>query len=408
MIVHLFNSSVVSGPETLVLPALAHSGWPVEIWFLRESRLALTTERDPLAYAAKLGLKTREIIIHSRFDWAGINSLAKLLFVEKPQLVHAHDVKASVYLGLANLKNKFFNPLVGPDTRGLPPILVTTHHGVRARFTAKLRLYERFYVLLSRVLFDRILAVSSEDVRLLEHDGLFNTKVRLHLNGVRRHLISTHQKRELRSRYRNEWSQLLGKELASEDLLFGIVGRLSFEKNHLFIFEMFRQLQERWLNLPKTLAYSQSKLRLLVFGSGPLELELKAAVARAAMAESILFLGYQQEMSEKMAALDFVVSFSTAEGLPINLLEAGWAATPVIANAIDGNRDLFVSDELGVSLAPELSPAEIVEKILPFLQNPDAVVKMGQAFQKRVEQNFSEKVWLKNLCAIYSELGLDT
>ena len=39
-ILHVFNSSLISGPETLVMPALARSGWPVHILLLRESRVS--------------------------------------------------------------------------------------------------------------------------------------------------------------------------------------------------------------------------------------------------------------------------------------------------------------------------------------------------------------------------------
>ena len=40
MIFHIFNSSLISGPETLVLPALVKFPQPVQILLLREKRIA--------------------------------------------------------------------------------------------------------------------------------------------------------------------------------------------------------------------------------------------------------------------------------------------------------------------------------------------------------------------------------
>jgi hypothetical protein len=108
MIVHLFNSSIVSGPERLVLPALTKFTGGVEIWFLIESRIVLDSNKNPVLYAKKLGFKVRTIEVESRLDSHCIKTLGEFLYEFRPRLVHAHDVKASVYLGLAHFYLRFF------------------------------------------------------------------------------------------------------------------------------------------------------------------------------------------------------------------------------------------------------------------------------------------------------------
>jgi hypothetical protein len=64
MIVHVFNSSVVSGPETLVIPALPKLGEPVAVIFLAETRCGDKSSGPP-AYTRGFGLEAIEIVVRS-------------------------------------------------------------------------------------------------------------------------------------------------------------------------------------------------------------------------------------------------------------------------------------------------------------------------------------------------------
>src|SRR5437867_2731087 len=99
MIVHLFNSSSVSGPERLVVPALARFREQFMIVNLREERIELLRASDPLEeYAKSFKLTYRAVPVHRRWDPAAIRELKQLLQNIRPDLVHAHAMKASVYL----------------------------------------------------------------------------------------------------------------------------------------------------------------------------------------------------------------------------------------------------------------------------------------------------------------------
>src|SRR5882757_5027664 len=99
MIVHLFNSSSVSGPERLVLPALASAREQFVVVNLREERIQRLRETDPLEdYARSLGLEYHDIRVCRHWDTVAVRDLSALLERLDPDLVHAHDVKASAYL----------------------------------------------------------------------------------------------------------------------------------------------------------------------------------------------------------------------------------------------------------------------------------------------------------------------
>src|SRR5690349_17068031 len=171
MIVHVFNSSKVGGPESLVLPALRHLGMPAAAVFLLESRCGERGRRG-FEYSRSLGIDTVEVEVRSRLDLNAIQDLATVLRRLGAQVIHAHDVKASVYSYLAK------------RTGGLRGALVSTHHGVHGRPDVKTKVYERLYSYLVLRAFDRVLAVSSSDCETLVKRGLGAERVKLHLNGL--------------------------------------------------------------------------------------------------------------------------------------------------------------------------------------------------------------------------------
>ncbi|NUO84186.1 glycosyltransferase [candidate division KSB1 bacterium] len=179
MIIHLFNATIVSGPETLVIPALqslsARMETSVEVWFLHETRRAAESNRI-IEYAKGFGLQTRSFDVHSRWDPATIRALGDALL--DGMILHAHDVKASAYARAAVLRQRRKNDF--------KVHLVSTHHGVRGRSGWKPRFYEWFYVRWVLRDFDRVLAVCSSDRALLIRRGLDAGRVVIHLNGVDR------------------------------------------------------------------------------------------------------------------------------------------------------------------------------------------------------------------------------
>jgi hypothetical protein len=98
-VLHVFNSTIVSGPETLVMPellALKDQGIDAEVVILTESRRARESQ-NVVDYARGLGIKTHAVAVHSRVDRSAILELAATFDRLRPEIVHSHDVKASTY-----------------------------------------------------------------------------------------------------------------------------------------------------------------------------------------------------------------------------------------------------------------------------------------------------------------------
>ncbi|MFI5362175.1 MAG: glycosyltransferase [Elusimicrobiota bacterium] len=385
MIVHLFNSSVVSGPERLVLPALADEPGRYMIVNLLETRLERLREADPLAELSRsLGLRYAAVPVNGRWDGGAIRRLRALLETERPELVHAHVGKASIYLARS--------------VRGLRPAppIVTTHHGVRGLPDLKTRLYELLYRRVFLRAFDRVLCVSTEDYETVRRSGIGAGKLRIHFNGVDGIRVAPERRAAESARIRADW---LPREMSRDDLfLFGVVGRLSAEKDHDRLLRVLARVE--------TLSIARD-WRCLVFGLGELEQSLKESARRLGLDGRIVWMGYRDDVGRELAGLDLLLSFSKAEGLPINLIEAGWAGTPVLCTLVGGVKDLIPDGSYGIGVPPG-EPVEETARRMAELMSPagrTALDALGRRLQERAAAEFSRARWTARLREIYAELG---
>jgi len=384
MIVHLFNSSSVSGPERLVLPALATEAEQFTIVNLKEDRVLHGS--DPLEeFCRSLRLRYAAVRVKGRWDRGAIRRLHEILNELNPALVHAHAFKASAYLRSAGR---------GESIHRFP--IVSTHHGVRGLPDWKTRVYDwyfRRYILRS---YDRVLSVSTIDYELLLSSGLSKSHLRLHLNGIDGRWIDQTQRPEEARKIRAQW---LPQEVDADRLfLFGVVGRLSSEKDHARLLRVLDGLNR----LP-----GQREWKCLVFGMGSLEERLRQQARRLGLEKRVLWMGYRPSVGNELAGLDLLLSFSKAEGLPINLIEAGWAGTPVMATWVGGVRDLIPDDPFGIRVPPE-EPVEESARRLQTLLSKEAQAELSaraSRFQERVTKEFTQEKWMQRLMEIYSELG---
>ena len=105
----------------------------------------------------------------------------------------------------------------------------------------------------------------------------------------------------------------------SNNLIVGHVGRLSYQKNHDFLIEVFAELYKR-----------NSKARLLLVGTGEKEKELRAKVEKKGLHEVVLFLGNRNDVNELYQAMDIFVMPSFFEGIPVTGIEAQYSGLTCI------------------------------------------------------------------------------
>ncbi len=385
-LVHLFNSSSLSGPERLVVPVLAKAPGQFAVMNLVEERLQNNLTTDPLAhYARASNLPYCAIRVRRRFDAQGISELAARLGEMRPALVHAHAVKASVYLTHA------------VRAANHKPLCVSTHHGVLGLPDWKTRLYEWVYRKWYLPRYDRVLAVSSADYQLLRHSGLADESLRLHLNGGGSRVTPFGQRVSEAARIRARW--LPNEKDVERYFLMGVVGRLSKEKDHARLLRILVVLNAAQVERP---------WKCLIFGDGALSALLRQRFEEAGLTDRVVWMGYRSQVGEELAGLNLLISLSKAEGLPMNILEAGCAGTPVLATRVGGVGDVMADERFGITIDPSEPPPVTAERLRQLLR-PSAAASLaawGQQLQDRVTKEFSQEKWMERLQEIYKELDV--
>jgi glycosyltransferase involved in cell wall biosynthesis len=100
-------------------------------------------------------------------------------------------------------------------------------------------------------------------------------------------------------------------KLPAADFVVGIVGRLSPQKGHHFLFQA-----------AATLVGEIPNLRLLVVGEGQLKGRLQRLARTLGIAERVSFVGFRPDMGTLYATMDLLAMPSLFEGLPLVLVEA--------------------------------------------------------------------------------------
>jgi glycosyltransferase involved in cell wall biosynthesis len=168
--------------------------------------------------------------------------------------------------------------------------------------------------------------------------------------------------------------------LPPEQCLLGSVGRLIPQKG----FDVL---------LPALARVLRQDVHLLVIGTGEQESYLRAQAADLGLQDRVHFTGYRRDVPRLLGGLDLYVHASRFEGMPIALLEAMAAGCPVVASAVDGNRELIEDGIHGWLVPPEHVDA-LANAISVALSDPHEAQRRACAGQQRVAAQFSEQAMI--------------
>jgi len=132
-----------------------------------------------------------------------------------------------------------------------------------------------------------------------------------------------------------------------------------------------------------------------IIGSGPLEADLKARIARHGIADTVELAGAMPQ-AEVRAALyaasvfvlpSVVAANGDRDGIPVSLMEAMAAGTPCVSTRVSGIPELIDDGREGL-LVPERDPAALAQAIARLLDNPDLGKTLAIAARAKVEREF--------------------
>lgn len=330
-------------------------------------------------------------------DLKAFKTLRKIVKQFNPHIIHTHTAKAGTLGRLAGIS---FNFLRG-STRRIK--LVHTFHGhIFHSYFGSLKTF--LFIQIERLLgqfTDKIIVISPiqrndicERFKIAKPE-----KVRIIPLGFDLSNFSEPQndKNDIRKRYLSDDSK--------DILLVGIVGRLTYVKNHRMLLEAVNWIKD---------AGGSDLFRFLVIGDGELRKELKKYSEELGIQGLVNFVGWQKDMPAFYKAMDIIALTSLNEGTPVTLIEAMASGKPAVATDVGGVRDLLGSIDRSSSEGYKLAKngilipsgrADILAKALFFLrENKQMSDNMAEHARKDVLDRFSMERLVGDIGTLYKEL----
>lgn len=169
------------------------------------------------------------------------------------------------------------------------------------------------------------------------------------------------------------------------------IGRISEEKG-------IRTLINAWDSLKKEL-----NAKLLILGDGPLRKELEEKSSNNPRISWLGFVEREQVLNylEKAKALMFPSEWY--EGMPMTILEAFSAATPVISTNIGSQAEIVDHKKTGLHFETG-SKKSLIEAVERFESNKQKQKEMSLAARREYEEKYTPKVNRSKMKSIYQRL----
>ena len=156
--------------------------------------------------------------------------------------------------------------------------------------------------------------------------------------------------------------------------------------------------------LIESLSRTDETVKLRIVGAGPLREELTSLVSERDLCGRVVLVGDTPGLEEEIANADLLVQPSLSEGLGTAVLDAMWAALPVLASDVGGLSEL-VDDGVTGWLVPAGSPVALSERIeglvLAAGQDPGFLLRHGIAGRDRAERCFAFSEMVRKTNDVY-------
>ncbi|MCB5176440.1 glycosyltransferase family 4 protein [Microvirga lenta] len=159
-------------------------------------------------------------------------------------------------------------------------------------------------------------------------------------------------------------------------LTVGYAGRLSEEKAPVEFVRVVQQASQR------------ISAQFKIFGKGPMEREVLAAIRRADLQERISMEGFAPTNVEALSSLDVLIVPSRFDGRPAAIMEASALGVVTIAAGVGGIPEMLQDGVNGFCLTPWSVPAA-VDRLCALAENKELLESMRRASRAFAEVEFN-------------------
>jgi len=296
-----------------------------------------------------------------------VGRLRALFNILQPDVVHTHQIGALLYTGPA-------------AQRAGVPVVVHTEHGKHYALRRRTRWLGR----LAGRYAQRLFGVSRDIADELRTCRIAATeKIAVAPNGID---IARFRDCTAGAEIRQEFG------IPPSAPLVGAVGRLAEIKRHDLLIRAFARVLRR---LPDA--------RLLLVGDGPERCPLEQLAAKLLPADCVRFAGRQASPERFLKSMDVMALTSRSEGMPLAVLEAWAAGTPVVATRVGGIPELIADGETGL-LVDFGNVDRLAASIERLLLDRMLAARIAAAAAKQADERYSLEQMTANYQRHYDDL----
>lgn len=342
-------------------------GGPQQVMYLlsallergHDCTLVCPPDSDIDTAARMAGMPVRNLFCAGDLDLPFAYRLAQYLNSSRPDLVHCHSRRGADMLGgrAANFA-------------AIPAVVSRRIDNTEMRIVATLR-YRPFA---------KIIAISEAVATVLKEHGVDASRIE-----VIRDAVDTARFAKSRD------CEALRAELGIPDGVFVIAaaGQLIPRKGHRYLLQAVAGLRQ-----------SHPECRLIIFGEGFLNNQLRDQAAALGLGDIVQFAGFRADLDDYMGCFDLFAHPALAEGLGVVTLKAAAAGVPVVGFAAGGLVEAVAHNESGILVAPE-SVDELQDAIVTLMDDGELRHRMGIAGRARMQNEFSIDTMADRHVALY-------
>jgi len=297
--------------------------------------------------AREQGIPVRGLFCAGDLDLPFAYRLTQYIGESKPDIVHCHSRRGADVLG--GLAASFAD---------VPAVVSRRVDNTEMRIIAALR-YRSF---------SKVIAISEAIADVLRDRGVEDDRIEVIRSAVDSARFA--QKPDCGA-FRREFG------IDDDTFIMAVAGQLIPRKGHGYLLEAIANLRRR-----------HSSLRLIIFGEGYLNNQLRAQAESLGLGDCVQFAGFREDLDDFVGCIDLFVHPALAEGLGVATLKAQAAGVAVVGFAAGGLAEAVEDGETGILVRPE-NVGELADAIEALIGDEQRRQKMGRAGQERMRNEFS-------------------
>ena len=340
-VIHVLNSNKYSGAENVVINMIKELNSEMDCFYVSpEGQIEEILEKEKVNYIPIKKLSIREI--------------NKVIKEYKPDVIHAHDFRASIICSRAKFKGKIISHI------HQTPVFLKTWNLKSILYYMSIKKYQK------------IIGVADAIVK----DCVFSKRM-IHKYVTICNCINKNKvlKESLEADIKETY-----------DLAF--LGRLEPVKNPIQFLQIVKDLKEQDI-----------EIRAIMIGEGTLMNDCKKYVYNNKMENNVKLNGFENNPFPILSKTKIIVSTSIWEGIPMSILECGALRKPILNNGVGGLNEMF--DKMKYMICK--TNYEYEEKIKELLKNNEIYKRCQNQIELNMKQFYDIKTYINNIKKVYTE-----